>query len=51
MDKITELQNLNDRVYKLVEILKRKQVNKETITVQAYLLKEIADEMRDLLIK
>jgi hypothetical protein len=47
---LTELQNLNDRLYKLVEVLKRKQENKETLTIQADLLEEIADEMRELLV-
>jgi hypothetical protein len=49
MEKITELQDLNDRLYKVVEILKRKQENKELLTIQADLVEEIADYMREIL--
>ena len=49
MERITELQNLNDKLYKVVEILIRKQENEELLTIQADLVKEIADEMRKLL--
>jgi hypothetical protein len=49
MEKITELQNLNDKLYKVVKILKRKQENEELLTVQADLVEEIADHMRELL--
>lgn len=48
MDKTTKLQNLNDRIFKLSEILKRKQENNEPITVQALLLEDLAKEMRKL---
>jgi hypothetical protein len=48
-NKITKLQNLNDDLFKLVDILYRKQDNKELLTVQADLLEEYAIEMRDLL--
>jgi len=49
MERITQLQNLNDKLYRVVEILKRKQKDKELLTIQAYIVEEIADEMRNLL--
>lgn len=49
MDKVIELQNLNDELYKLVEVLENKETKKEPLTIQAELLEEMTDKMRDLL--
>jgi hypothetical protein len=49
MTNVTELQNLNDKLYKVLDVLKRKQNNKELLTIQADLVEEIAVEMRSLL--
>lgn len=49
METTTKLQNLNDKLYNLANILKRKQEKNEPLTVQDLLLEEIADEMRELL--
>jgi hypothetical protein len=46
---LTGLQNINDELYKLVKVLKRKQENKELLTIQADWLEEIANKMRKIL--
>lgn len=49
MKQVTELQNLNDKIFKIVDILKRKESKKEHLTVQSILLEEIAEDMREVL--
>lgn len=50
MNKTTELQNLNDRLFNLIGIMNRKLVAKEDVGLQVMLLEDLYVEMRELLL-
>jgi hypothetical protein len=51
MDKITRLQNLNDRLFKLLEIMNYKLENGGNLNIQVMLLEDVYEEMRVVLME
>lgn len=51
MDRITRLQNLNDRMFKLIEIMNYKLENGGDLSIQVMLLEDLYAEIRLVLME